>query len=241
MSVSLAHTSAPQALTFSPAMRDAKNYMRWVLSPFVPYLGASVLEVGIGHGGYRDYMPETSAYVGLDIDPTLVQQAQAHYQDSSYLHADARDARLPIQLAERKIDTVLCLNVLEHIAEDRDVVSNLCATLIPGGHLCIFVPAFQVLYSSLDAHAGHVQRYRLRDLKALVPEGCVVVKAQYFNALGAVGWWVNKAVKHRALDAPEVNGQLVLFDRYLVPLARLLDVLTLHTFGQSAVFVVKKL
>src|SRR5262249_47246517 len=142
-------------------------------------------------------------------------------------------------LAGHPVDTILCINVLEHIAEDRKVVANLLALLPPRGRLLIFVPAFQALYSSMDKHAGHVRRYRLKDLAALVPPGqAKIIKAHYFNALGGAGWWVNKWVNHAALDAPGVNNQLKLFDRFFVPLARVLDILCMGAVGQSAVCVI---
>lgn len=227
-------------MTFSPAMREAKNYMRWVLSPFLPYIGKSVLEIGIGHGGYRDYLPADAAYTGIDIDRQLVEAAQRE-RSGDYICADARDTSLRAALPKRPIDTILCLNVLEHITEDKLVIQNLLSLLEPQGHLLVFVPAFPALYSSLDRHAGHVRRYTLDDLKALVAKDQgTIVKAHYFNALGGMGWWVNKWFSHASLDTQAVNGQLSFFDRYLVPFANALDSVCMNSFGQSVVLVIRK-
>jgi SAM-dependent methyltransferase len=228
------------AQTYSSAIEEADNYTRWILSAFRPYFGQHLLEVGLGHGGYRGFLPDHSDYTGLDLDPVSVATAQARHPDDTYLVADVTDPALPGHLAPRRIDTVLCINVLEHIERDRDAVKVLLQTLVPGGHLLLFVPAFPALYSDLDRMAGHVRRYRLADTARLVDGDGVIVKQEYFNAVGGVGWWVNKAMPHRSLDSGAVNGQIRFFDRYIVPIARMVDLIARPVFGQSMICVIRK-
>ncbi|WP_295587114.1 bifunctional 2-polyprenyl-6-hydroxyphenol methylase/3-demethylubiquinol 3-O-methyltransferase UbiG [uncultured Lamprocystis sp.] len=228
------------AQTYSSAIETADNYARWVLSTFVPNYGQRLLEVGLGHGGYRRLLPPTIDYIGLDIDPDSVNQARAHYPTDTYLQADITDPGLTALLAPREIDTVLCINVLEHIEQDAAAVQNLLSALVPGGSLLILVPAFQSLYSDLDQMAGHVRRYTLRDVSRINGAGGIVVKARYFNAIGGIGWWLNKALRHTSLNSGAINQQILFFDRFVVPIARVVDRVSRSFFGQSMICVIRK-
>jgi SAM-dependent methyltransferase len=228
------------AQTYSTAIEGADNYTRWILSGFWPFFGRSLLEVGLGHGGYRQFLPADLDYIGLDIDPESVARAQARHPLDAYLVADITDSGLAARLAPRVIDTLLCINVLEHIERDEDAVASLLTTLAPGGHLLLLVPAFPSLYSDLDRMAGHVRRYTLADIPRLNAGQGIVVRQHYFNAVGGLGWWINKALRHSSLDSSAVNGQILFFDRFVVPLARAVDRVARRYFGQSMICVIRK-
>lgn len=228
------------AQTYSSAIETATNYTSWIISRCAPFLGKTILEVGLGHGGYRPFLPPSARYIGLDIDEQSVAHARRQHPADAFVAADVTDPALQATLAPYDIDTVLCINVLEHIAEDRKAVANLMSILKPGGHLVVLSPAFPALYSSLDHLAGHVRRYVRADVPPLVPPGAVIVRNEYFNAIGGVGWFVNKLVRHSDLNATAVNSQIVIFDRYVVPVARQADRLSRRFFGQSLIFVMQK-
>jgi SAM-dependent methyltransferase len=154
--------------------------------------------------------------------------------------ADVTDAEALASLRPMAIDTVLCINVLEHIEQDRQAAENLLGLLQPGGHLLVLVPAFSALYSDLDRMAGHVRRYTLEDAARLAGESGQIVRRRYFNAVGGVGWFVNKAFRHSSLDSGAVNAQIQLFDRFVVPLARAVDLFARPFFGQSMICVIRK-
>jgi SAM-dependent methyltransferase len=226
--------------TYSSAIETADNYTRWVLDGFRPYFGRRFLEVGLGHGGYRRFLPVDIDYLGLDIDPDCVARAQARSPTERFLVADVTDPQLPSRIADEAPDTVLCVNVLEHIEADAEAVRNLMRVLAPGGHLLIFVPAFPVLYSDLDRMAGHVRRYTRADIPRIVVDGAELLRHRYFNAVGGVGWLANKALRHSSLNASSVNSQIRLFDRFVVPIARTFDLVADRVFGQSMTMVLRK-
>lgn len=228
------------AHTYSTAIESADNYTRWILSGFRPFFGRSLLEVGLGHGGYRQFLPPDLDYLGVDIDPDSVARAQTRNPEDVYLVADITDPHLTARLSSRVIDTVLCVNVLEHIERDEAAVESMLSMLTPGGHLLILVPAFAALYSGLDRMAGHVRRYTLADVPRLVCRNGLVVRQHYFNAVGGLGWWINKAMRHSNLDSDAVNSQIRLFDRYVVPIARAVDPVTRRFFGQSMICVIRR-
>lgn len=228
------------AQTYSSAIETAHNYTRWILGGFEPFYGQRLLEVGLGHGGYRQFLPADIEYIGLDLDADSVAQARARDPGTLYLQADLTDPDLGSSLAGRAVDTVLCVNVLEHIERDQAAVANLLSVLSAGGHLLILVPAFQSLYSDLDRMAGHVRRYTLRDLPRLLGAQGTLVRARYFNAVGGLGWWLNKAMRHQSLDSAAVNRQIQIFDRWVVPVARFIDLGVRRYFGQSMICVIRK-
>ena len=227
--------------TYSSAIAEAQNYTAWVVEAFRPYYGQRLLEVGLGHGGYRAALPALERYVGVDIDPAAIEAMQRRHPGDRFLAGDITDPGLADSLADERLDSVLCVNVLEHVEEDQRAVATLLGALQPGGHLLLFVPAFGALYNDLDRMAGHIRRYRRNDLQRLLPgEGAVLVEARYFNAVGGLGWWLNGFARHRSLNDDGVNRQIEVFDRYLLPVSRTLDPLVRWAFGQSLVAVVRK-
>ncbi len=228
--------------TFSSGMEHATNYNRWIVNLFAPYIGQAVMEVGIGHGGFCDLLePLTKRYVGVDFDPRLVEQARAKHPEASYIVADVTSAGLRQRVAGLGIDTVLCCNVLEHIADDAAAVKQLVSVLPIGGHLLFYVPAFPALYTELDRLAGHCRRYTRNSLAALVPQAAAeILRLDYVNPIGGLGWWLNGKLPHHSLDSSAVNGQIALFDKYVLPVSRLLTPLFRHVFGQSLICVIRR-
>jgi len=226
--------------TFSSAMAGANRYNRWVVDAFSPFVGSSLLEVGVGHGGFRDLLGVPD-YVGVDIDPELVERLRRERPDVSWLVADLADPGFLEMLAGRRYETVLCVNVLEHVADHVAGVANLLGALSPGGRLLLFVPAFQALYNDLDRLAGHVRRYRRSEVRSLLSAaGAEVLKADYFNPVGAIGWWLNRFLSHDTLESGSVEGQVRVFDRYVLPISRGVDPVTKGFFGQSVIAVARK-
>jgi len=229
-------------MQYSRAIEGATNYMRWILEGFGPYLGSSVVEIGVGHGGYRRHLPpRVERYLGLDVDAALVERARALHPDERFLQGDLMDPATVGVVSKEGYDTVLCVNVLEHIQDDRRAVAHLLSMLPAGGHLLLFVPAHPALYTDLDRLAGHHRRYTRDQVAGLfTPDLGSTRRLEYFNPIGGLGWWVNGLFPHRSLDSRIVNGQLDLFDKYVLPISRLTNRLTRSFFGQSLLCVVQK-
>ena len=131
--------------------------------------------------------------------------------------------------ALRDFDSVVCLNVLEHIADDALVLEGFRSCLAPGGRLLLLVPAHRVLHGEIDRSVGHERRYSRAPLRRLLEQsGLDPVELRYVNPVGALGWLVSS----RVLRRPQVpSGPLRTYDR-LVPVLRHLDRLSLP-FGLS--------
>ena len=222
-------------------MAEAKNYSKWIVDRFSPYIGQDLIEVGIGAETYFHHFGSLNSYTGVDIDAEAIKAAARIHPERSYKCADLGDAAFPDIIGSGLFDTVFCANVLEHIDNDSLAVNNLLQVLRPGGHLLLFVPAFNFLYTDLDRLAGHIRRYNRQQLLQTLPEqGVSVLRIEYFNPVGGLGWWAQKLVKHDSLEGKGVKSQIHLFDKYVLPVSRLCNGLTKYLFGQSVICVARK-
>jgi SAM-dependent methyltransferase len=135
-------------------------------------------------------------------------------------------------LAAQGIDTVVCVNVLEHISDDRGAVRHMTDLLAPGGRLVILVPALRALFGSLDVYLHHYRRYAKVELRQIFEEAGLTVDALfYFNFFGIFGWWLNARVLKREILPP---AQLRLFDS-LAPTFRAIESVVPIPVGQSLI------
>jgi SAM-dependent methyltransferase len=143
------------------------------------------------------------------------------------------------ELDDASVDYIYTLNVLEHIDDDAAAMRGLAAKLRPGGRLLVYVPAFQVLYSSMDRKVGHVRRYRREGLSALVAgAGLGHVVARYVDSLGFLA-----ALAFRVLgnDRGDINrGALRTYDRFVFPVSRVLDRLAGRWCGKNVLLTADK-
>ena len=200
-------------------MQKVSRYNRWMWEQLEPYVGRRVLEVGAGVGNMTRFLLGRERVVATDLDPKYLQIL--HHLFDPYSHVtitpfDLNDGSLPPS-AER-MDTVLCLNVLEHIEDDERALRQFHDLLDPGGRLVLLVPALQTLYGSLDRALDHFRRYDAAELAGkLERAGFRIERRFFFNLLGVPGWYLNSRVLKRTSFPPV---QLALYDR-LVPLFRL--------------------
>jgi 2-polyprenyl-3-methyl-5-hydroxy-6-metoxy-1,4-benzoquinol methylase len=204
-------------------LSQADAVTRWVLSEISPWLGQRVLEVGCGIGTYTAEMAAGSRQiVAMDMERAFVDEAVrrlARYPNVQLICGDATAADIP-KSDDEAFDTVVLLDVLEHIEDDVALLAGLRARLGPGGHLILKVPAMPSLFSPMDEAIGHWRRYDKSGLSEVIAgAGLEVVHIWSFNAAAVPAWWWNgRALKLRSPP----KEQLALFNR-LVPLLRPLD------------------
>jgi len=133
-------------------------------------------------------------------------------------------------LAGFAADSCVCLNVLEHIADDVAALRAMSSVLIPGGVIVLLVPAFPSLYGPIDRNLGHYRRYTLDSLTRLAAEtGLRVRKTHYVNCAGFFGWWLNSHILRRETQSEK---QIAAFER-LVPVLSRVEGIAHPPFGQS--------
>lgn len=223
--------------TMSSAIKDAHNYHNWLCSLVLPHLGKRTLEVGPGYGQYtRFFASKTESLSIADIDSTCIEYIKQNMPEVHAFEANLDSDEWSAQISETEcFDTIIALNVIEHLKDDAVALSRLHSSLTPGGKLLLVVPAHQVLYGQMDALAGHYRRYGKHYLHALlVTVGFSIHELQYINPIGGIGWFLNaKLHKPTTLSDNAVNSQIIMFDRYILPLSKLLTPAFSGMFGQS--------
>jgi len=207
-------------------MRTAVNYNKFLLDLVFTSArkGESIVDFGAGSGTFSLPM----AVAGYDVtcietDPTLSREL-------------ARQGMTVLpgldQVEDESIDYIYSLNVLEHIEADSDIVALWCKKLRPGGKLMVYVPAFQILFSSMDHKVGHIRRYSRGELcRKLSNGGFEISEARYADSLGFFA-----ALLYRLID--KGNGsidskKLRAFDRWIFPLSLILDSISHRLLGKN--------
>lgn len=150
---------------------------------------------------------------------------------------DVRRADLAEGLGSDCYDSIVAVNVLEHIADDVGAVRRLASALPPGGTLVLWVPALEALYSTFDQAIGHYRRYDRRTLAQVMRRaGLETVELRYVNALGGVMWWL---VARRLGRVPTQQWSVRLFDRVAMPVVRRLESSWSPPLGQSLLCVAR--
>src|SRR5579859_7336876 len=209
-----------------------KNYWKQKISPF---LGKTVLEVGAGIGATTRVICDDrfESWLALEPDGQMAQylnRAKAKGEfPANCTFQQGTIADLP---AEAKFESILYIDVLEHIECDADEVKNAAAHLSPGGHLIVLSPAYQWLYTPFDAEIGHYRRYTAKVLERLTPPGCAIQRCFYLDSVGLLASLTNKWFLHS--EQPSVQ-QILFWDTFIIPVSRGIDRLSQFRFGRSAV------
>lgn len=221
-------------------MSQARNYQRWQFDLVAGHLGQRILEVGCGTGNFTQFLADRSHVHGIDIESACVDRFRRRFADQPHLTAQVMDvlaAEFP-SLASQRFDTIICLNVLEHIRDDAETLRRFHGILPPGGRVALMVPAFEALHGPIDDHLGHYRRYTKRSLSELgASTGFRVRASRYFNFAGGIGWWVNARVIPRTEQS---TGQIALFDSVIVPVMSAVEKYIPLPFGQSVLGILEK-
>jgi SAM-dependent methyltransferase len=215
--------------------KDARNWKRYWSSAIAPYLRGAVLEVGAGIGANTPFLlaPSVTRLVRLEPDAALLAQAP-NQGGGSTTTIENRVGVLGDLTAHETFDTILYLDVLEHIERDRREIEQAAARLSPGGHLVVLAPAFQTLYSAFDKAIGHYRRYTRASLESLTPDTLTLRSSAYLDGPGAMLSAVNRLWLGQSSPTA---AQIAFWDGWIVPLARLVDPLTRRLVGRSVLCV----
>ena len=191
------------------SLSGARRFTQWMVGTLEPFMGQRILEIGSGIANISRQLPKRERLTLSDVDDEylrLLEQAFRHYESVDVIRLDLEsDAHFdPIQ---ERYDTVLCLNVLEHVDDDVSALRRMASALEPGGRLVVLVPQHESLYSEMDRELGHFRRYRARDLTDKMSEaGLRVVHVQDFNAMGALGWFTSaRLLGRKQMDTPSLK------------------------------------
>lgn len=213
--------------------RHALNWKSYLAAQIRPFLRGAVLEVGAGIGSTTDFLGADHAeeWVCLEPDSVMAGQLRKRLQAGELPPgAQVETGVLADLAAGRCFDTILYIDVLEHIEDDRAEFVAAAGRLTEAGRVVILSPAYQWLYSPFDRAIGHFRRYSKRSLRAVTPAGLHCERMRYLDSVGVMASGANRFLMKQGMPTAK---QLRFWDRVLVPLSRLCDPLTGFCFGKS--------
>jgi SAM-dependent methyltransferase len=215
-------------------MREAVNYNRFLQNLVRRFAvdTTAVLDFGAGIGTFTDSL-------GIPRDRVACIEPDADAQNrlaglGFEVHANLNS------FVDERFTYIFTLNVLEHIEHDHIVVSELYRVLQPGGRIFVYVPAFNLLYSAMDAKVGHHRRYRMKDMTRLLQSAGFHIKERAYT--DALGFFATLAYKVFDRQSDGILNMAVVrfYDRYLFPFSRILSLLLAKVLGKNLYVVAEK-
>jgi SAM-dependent methyltransferase len=221
------------------ALAGAVNYYRWIMESFGPRLGRRIVEVGAGVGTCSAYLLEAAPQASLTaIEPAANNVPVLRERFAGEPRVAVRQGYLDETLEAGSADTVVAVNVMEHVEDDAAFLRAARRLLTPGGHLLLFVPAVPAIFGTLDEAFEHFRRYTRRELDAKVrAAGFRVDLLRYVNLPGVAAWWLSgKVLRRRTITASAART----YDRWVIPWISALERRWSPPIGQSLLLVARK-
>ena len=218
----------------------AKNWKNYFRNQLAPYLGQDVLEVGAGLGGTTRVLCRgtENRWVCLEPDPTLVSRLDSEIASGNLPNVCRSQTGIISDLDPAEtFDTVLYMDVLEHIEDDRAEVARAAARLRKGGHIIALSPAHQWLFTPFDKAIGHCRRYTKTNFGALGGNDLETVRLVYLDSIGFFASLANKLVLKSDMPKP---SQIAFWDNVLVRMSKVVDPILGYQAGKSVLAVWRK-
>lgn len=219
---------------------DMPNYNNWIMEHFASRLSGRGAEVGAGLGTISELLrPYLDSLDLIEPTPALASQLRIKFaQDERCFIAEQTLEDWMEKTSAQTYDTIVLVNVLEHIEDDRRAAHGLYRALKPHGTLLIFVPALPFLYSELDRIYGHFRRYRRKELRDCIESaGFRIEKLCYFDSAGMFPWWLLNTV----MGKTSFNQSLLsVYDKLFVPPTKFVESLLSPPFGKNLILVASK-
>jgi SAM-dependent methyltransferase len=216
------------------------NWKSYWSSRIRPYIVGDVLEVGAGLGSNTSLLsPATEGrWVCLEPDPSLLASLRKNLEDLGGKRAfESVCGTLSSLDASETFDTIIYIDVLEHIEEDAAELALAAGRLRPGGCVIVLSPAHPWLYTPFDAAIGHCRRYNRTSLQRAAPPGMKTEAIFYLDSCGIAASSINRLFLRQSMPTAE---QLKVWDSWIVPVSRVVDPILGFTVGKSIVGIWRK-
>ncbi|MBN2612984.1 MAG: class I SAM-dependent methyltransferase [Bacteroidales bacterium] len=220
------------------AMSTARNYPKWIISEFKPYIGQHVAEVGAGSGNITALLTEhVEKLVAFEPSENMFPLLKKRFGKVDKITAINNYFGNEYLNFKECFDSLLYVNVLEHIKDDRQEIDFVYKALKPGGYLLVFVPALPFLYGEFDKNVGHYRRYTKKSIIRLVQNsGFKIARLKYFDFAGIIPWYITFVL----LKSPMTNLNVGLYDKIVVPVARRIEKFLTPPIGKNLLLVLQK-
>lgn len=221
------------------SLARARNYYRWLLRRFSPYVGAEVIEIGAGTGTFSEFLLSLPQVKRLRaIEPSTNNFPILAERLASEPRATVVKGYLDDSASPASADSVVAVNVLEHVERDAEFVQRARDVVRPGGTLLLFVPAVPAIFGSLDTAFEHFRRYTRASLRHLLESaGWQIERLDYMNLPGIVPWFfAGKVLRWTSIKSSDAR----LYDRLVVPIAAAIEDRVGTPIGQSLIAIARK-
>ena len=198
-------------------------------------LPKNVLEVGAGRGKIIEILSNDKSkfFTLLELDNNFYDYLIKNLQSEKIIVKNKKTTQI-----NDKFDTIIYLDVIEHIDKDEEELNNALRLLEKNSHLIIIVPAFQILFSEFDKNVGHYRRYHKKFFKDYAQKNSLEIKQlKYFDVLGFFIVFLSKFI---GLTNSKRNKLGIKIWNFLIPLSKFLDKIIFHSLGKSIICVYKK-
>lgn len=219
-------------------MTQANWYNRWLFSYVKPHLGKRILEIGSGTGNITKLLADGKRKViACDIEEKYLIKLRSELKKRNLKVVFGNIEKKVFNSKYEKFDTTVCLNVLEHIKNDKRALKNIWRSLKLGGNLILLIPAHALLFGTLDKELGHYRRYsKVEVVTRLEKVGFRTKNVRHLNPLGMIGWFINSRILKKRIVS---KRQVLLFDILARPFL-LLEKALVFPFGLSLLVIAKK-
>jgi len=199
------------------------------------YINNNVLEVGAGIGSFtKNYEKKTRNLTLSETDDSNFNLLTSKFKDKNNIKVINS---FTSQISET-FNTILYLNVLEHIEKDVEEISQALKKLNADGHLIILVPAHNELYGKFDKAIGHIKRYKIDFFKSLKLDNAEVMELYYLDSLGYFLYYLNKIFFKEEIYPTKLK--IFLWDKLFTPFSMILDKLLYYKLGKNVMCIIKK-
>lgn len=218
------------------SMSQATWYNRWTQTKFNKYLSGDILEVGCGIGNFSTYLAKHGNLVGIDVNEDHIKEARKKIKESGEIgFGDIEKGKYFFKA--RIFNTIVCMNVLEHIKNDSKALSNINSILAKDGYLILLVPAHEFLFNSIDESIGHYRRYEKNKLEQLLKEnGFEIYKIRSLNLIGSLGWFI----AGKLLGEKNISENKIKMFNFISPAFLFLESIFEPPFGTSILVIARK-
>ena len=206
----------------------SEKYRSYQIELFNEYVGKNVLEVGAGRGKIIEILSNDKSkfFTLLELDNNFYDYLIKNLQSEKIIVKNKKTTQI-----NDKFDTIIYLDVIEHIDKDEEELNNALRLLEKNSHLIIIVPAFQILFSEFDKNVGHYRRYHKKFFKDYAQKNSLEIKQlKYFDVLGFFIVFLSKFI---GLTNSKRNKLGIKIWNFLIPLSKFLDKIIFHSLGKS--------
>jgi SAM-dependent methyltransferase len=219
------------------SMSQAIWYNTWTAKKFAAFLNGDILEVGCGFGSFTPFLRTFGRVWAIDNDTTcLTKTRQITGKATRVGYGDIEHNRVFFK-PEKRFDSIVCLNVLEHIKNDKQALIHMTKFLKPGGHLILLVPSHPLLFGSIDSSIGHYRRYSKQTIYSLLPSQLIIQYARRINFFGALGWFMSGKILKTSHVSSASLKLFNIFAPYILSIENMIE----PAIGTSILIVAQKM